>query len=47
MGEKLNLALLKEIFGYKDKEFGEYLTYLEKAKFIRRYNEAFFEFSNV
>lgn len=47
LGEKLNLALLKEIFGYKDKEFGEYLTYLEKAKFIRRYNEAFFEFSNV
>ncbi|MGN0030901.1 MAG: zinc ribbon domain-containing protein [Candidatus Gastranaerophilaceae bacterium] len=47
LGDKLNLALLKEIFGYKNKEFNDIMSYLVKTKFIRPYNEIYYEFSNL
>lgn len=47
LGDKLNLALLKEIFGYKNKEFNDIMSYLVKAKFVRPYNEVFYEFNNL
>ena len=47
LGDKLNLALLKEIFGYKNQEFNDIMSYLVKAKFVRPYNEVFYEFNNL
>lgn len=47
LGERLNLALIREIFGYKENSFNEIILYLEKAKFIRKYNESYYEFNNL
>lgn len=47
LGDKLNLALLKEIFGYKNKEFNDIMSYLVKTKFVRPYNEVYYEFNNL
>lgn len=47
LGDKLNLALLKEIYGYQPKVFNAIITYLAKANFIRRYNESYYEFNNL
>ncbi|MBQ8460472.1 hypothetical protein IJ541_10280 [bacterium] len=47
LGNKLNLSLLKEIFGYKHQEFNDIMSYLAKSKFVRKYNETYFEFNNL
>ena len=47
IGDKLNLALLKEIFEYKNTEFNDVMSYLVKSSFVRPYNELFFEFNNL
>lgn len=41
LGDKLNLALLKQIFGYKNQEFNDVMSYLVKSNFVRPYNEVF------
>ncbi len=47
LGDRLNLALLKEIFGYKNQEFNDIMSYLAKSKFVRPYNEIYYEFNNL
>lgn len=47
LGNKLNLALLKEIFGYKGQEFNDIMSYLVKSNFVRPYNEIYYEFNNI
>ncbi len=47
LGDKLNLMLLKEIFGYKTKEFQELMSYLVKSDFVRFYNDNYYEFNNI
>ena len=47
LGDRLNLALLKEIFGYKNKEFNDIMSYLVQSKFIRPYNDIYYEFNNL
>ena len=47
LGDKLNLVLLKQIFGYKNQEFNDIMSYLAKSNFIRPYNEIFYEFNNL
>jgi len=47
LGDRLNLALLKEIFGYKTGEFNDIMSYLVKANFIRPYSEIYYEFNNL
>ena len=47
IGDKLNLALLKQVFGYKHQEFNEIMSYLAKSNFVRPYNEVFYEFNNM
>lgn len=47
LGDRLNLALLKEIFGYKNKEFNDIMSYLVKSHFIRPYSEVFYEFNSL
>ena len=47
LGDKINLALLREIFDFKEKEFNEIITYLREANFIDPLNEIFCEFKNL
>jgi len=47
LGDRLNLVLLKEIFGYKARDFQDIISYLVKSKFVRPYNESFYEFNNL
>lgn len=47
LGDKLNLALLKEVFGYKSQDFNDIIAYLVKSNFIRPYNEIYYEFNNL
>ena len=47
LGDKINLFLLKDIFGYDTKTFNDIISYLVKSKYIRRYNEVFYEFNNL
>ncbi len=47
LGDRLNLALLKEIFGLKSNQFNDIMSYLAKSNFVRQYNEVFYEFNNL
>ena len=47
LGDKINLALLKEIFGFNDNEFNDIITYLKQMNFIDPLNEIFCEFKNL
>ena len=47
LGDKLNLALLKEIFGYKNQEFNDIISYLVKSSFVKPYSEIYYEFNNL
>lgn len=47
LGDRLNLALLKEIFGYKHQEFNDIMSYLAKSNFVRPYNQMYYEFNNL
>ncbi len=47
LGDRLNLALLKQIFGYKNQEFNEIMLYLAKSNFVRQYSDVFYEFNNL
>ena len=45
LGHKINYELLKEIFGYKDKQYEQIIQYLLKTKFIKGAKE--YEFSSL
>lgn len=47
LGDKLNLALLQQVFGYKTQDFNDIISYLVKSNFIRQYNENFYEFNSL
>ena len=47
LGDKINLALLKEIFKFNDKEFEGIIDYLKEMHFIAPINEIFYEFKNL
>lgn len=47
LGDRLNLALLKEVFKYKNQEFNDIMSFLAKSNFVRPYNEIFYEFNNL
>jgi len=47
LGDKLNLSLLKEVFGYKSQEFNDVISYLVKSNFVRPYNQIYYEFNNL
>lgn len=47
LGDKLNLALLKEIFGYKNQEFNDIISYLVKSSFVKPFSEIYYEFNNL
>lgn len=47
LGNKLNLVLLKDIFGYKNQKFLDIMSYLVKSNFVRPYNQIYYEFNNL
>ncbi len=47
LGDKINLALLREIFEFDEKEFGGIIDYLREMHFIGPVNEIFYEFKNL
>ena len=47
LGDRINLALLKEIFGYNSQEFNDIMSYLAKSGFIRPYSDTSYEFNNL
>lgn len=47
LGDKINLALLKEIFSFSDKEFDGAIDYLREMHFIAPINDIFYEFKNL
>lgn len=47
LGDKINLALLKEIFSFDEKEFTGIIDYLREMHFIAPVNEIFYEFKNL
>ncbi len=47
LGDKINLALLREVFGFEEQSFLEIIDYLKKMNFINPLNEIFYEFKNL
>ena len=47
IGYKWNINLVKDIFGYSEKDFNEILKYLEQSNFIRPSDELYYEFTNL
>ena len=47
LGDKINLFLLKEIFGYNNQNFNDIVSYLVKSNYIRKYNDIYYEFNNL
>ena len=47
LGNKINLALLKEIFGFKEENFKGVIDYLREMNFIDPVSEIFYEFKNL
>ena len=47
LGNKINLQLIKEIFGFSDKNFKGVIDYLREMNFIDPVSEIFYEFKNL
>lgn len=47
LGDKINPALLKEIFSFNDKEFTGIIDYLREMHFVQPVNDIFYEFKNL
>ncbi len=47
LGDKINVNLVKEICGYGDAVFNDVINYLEMSKFIRKFDDIYYEFNNL
>ena len=47
IGDKINVNLVKEIFGVSDTEFRKILVYLKKMNYINKVNEIYCEFNSL
>lgn len=47
LGDKINLALLKEVFGFSDDIFNGVIDYLREMNFIEPISDIFYEFKNL
>lgn len=47
LGDKINVVLLKEIFGYDESKFYDILKYLDISNFIRKFDDVYYEFNNL
>lgn len=47
LGDKINVALIRQIFGFGENEFADILSYLEMSDFIRKFDDVYYEFNNL
>lgn len=47
LGDKINVALLKEVFDFDEGEFFDILKFLEMSNYIRKFDEIYYEFNNL
>jgi len=47
LGDKINVALLRQIFGFDERAFYDILNYLGMSDFVRKYDEVYYEFNNL
>ena len=47
LGDKINLNLIKQIFQYRDIEFGDVVACLQKSNFIEPMNDIYFRFKSL
>ena len=47
LGDKIYPPLVKEIYSEQNNEFPDIISYLEKAEFIKPYNDSYYEFNNL
>ena len=47
IGDRWNVNLLKDIFGYNSKDFSEIINYLTQSNFIHSKDEMYYEFNNL
>ena len=47
LGDKINLNLIRQIFGYDEKTFSDIITYLNRMGFIVPLNDIFYQFKDL
>jgi len=47
LGDKINLNLIKQIFQYRDVEFGDVIAYLQQKNYIEPMNDIYFKFKSL
>lgn len=47
LGDKINLNLMKQIFGFDDARFSDVISYLEQTNFISPLSEIFYQFKDL
>jgi ribosomal protein L40E/tetratricopeptide (TPR) repeat protein len=47
LGDKININLVREILAFNESEFNDVINYLEISKFIRKFDEIYYEFNNL
>lgn len=47
LGDKINLNLLKQIFGFNDTRFSDIIAYLEQSNFIAPLSDIFYQFKDL
>ena len=47
LGDKINVTLVRQIFGFEEHEFADILNYLEMSDFVRKFDEIYYEFNNL
>lgn len=47
LGDKINLNLMKQIFGFNDERFGDVISYLEQTNFISPLSDIFYQFKDL
>lgn len=47
LGDKINLNLVKQIFQYRDEEFGDVIAYLQQTNYIEPMNDIYYRFKSL
>lgn len=47
LGDKINLNLVKQIFQYRDEEFGDVIAYLQQINYIEPMNDIYYRFKSL
>ena len=47
LGDKINLNLIKQIYQYRDEEFGNVITFLQQSNYIEPMNDIYYKFKSL